>query len=79
MTELANTVGREFAAFFENIGAKAHKWIDPLSDEQFWRNPYNYGNSVGHLLLHLTGQSELLHRRANWRHRLRPQSRSRVH
>jgi uncharacterized damage-inducible protein DinB len=55
MTELANTVAREFAAFFENIGAKAHKWIDPLSDEQFWRNPYNYGNSVGHLLLHLTG------------------------
>jgi uncharacterized damage-inducible protein DinB len=55
MTELANTVAREFAAFFENIGAKAHKWIDPLSDEQFWRNPYNYGNSVGHLLLHLIG------------------------
>ena len=55
MTELANTVVTEFAAFFENIGAKAHQWVDPLSNEQFWHNPYNYGNSVGHLLLHLTG------------------------
>jgi uncharacterized damage-inducible protein DinB len=55
MTELSNTVASEFASFFENIGAKAHKWVDPLSNEQFWRNPYAYGNSVGHLLLHLTG------------------------
>src|SRR5581483_3595553 len=23
--------------------------------EQIWRNPYGYGNSVGHLLLHMTG------------------------
>jgi len=55
MPELANTVVTEFAGFFENIGAKAHKWVDALSDEEFWRNPYSYGNSVGHLLLHLTG------------------------
>jgi uncharacterized damage-inducible protein DinB len=55
MPELANTVITEFAMFFENIGAKAHKWVDPLSNEQFWCNPYSYGNSVGHLLLHLTG------------------------
>jgi len=32
-----------------------HKWVDPLSEEQFWRNPYSYGNSVGNLVLHLTG------------------------
>jgi hypothetical protein len=55
MSELANTVASEFAAYFENIGTKVHKWVDSLSDQQFWRNPYSYGNSVGHLLLHLTG------------------------
>jgi len=27
----------------------------PLSDEQFWRNPFSHGNSIGHLVLHLTG------------------------
>jgi len=32
-----------------------HKWVDPLSNEQFWRKPYPYGNSVGHLVLHMTG------------------------
>ncbi len=55
MSELANTVASELAAYFENIAAKLHKWVDPLSDQQFWRNPYPYGNGIGHLLLHLTG------------------------
>lgn len=55
MSALAQTVASEFAAYFQNIAVKLQKWIDPLSDEQFWRNPYSYGNSVGHLLLHLTG------------------------
>lgn len=26
-----------------------------LSDEQIWTRPYPYGNSIGHLLLHLSG------------------------
>lgn len=55
MSDLSNTVAAEFAAHFEKIATKVHKWVDPLSDQQFWRNPYSYGNSVGHLLLHLTG------------------------
>jgi uncharacterized damage-inducible protein DinB len=55
MSDLANTVASEFASYFQNLGAKMHKWVDPLSVEQFWRNPYVYGNSVGHLVLHLTG------------------------
>jgi hypothetical protein len=27
----------------------------PLTDAQFWRKPFPYGNSFGHLVLHLTG------------------------
>ena len=27
----------------------------PLTEEQFWRKPIEPGNSVGHLVLHLTG------------------------
>ena len=26
-----------------------------LSEEEFWARPYPYGNSAGHLLLHVTG------------------------
>jgi uncharacterized damage-inducible protein DinB len=27
----------------------------PLNDEQFWTKPFAFGNSFGHLVLHLTG------------------------
>jgi len=27
----------------------------PLTDKQFWQKPFPYGNSFGHLVLHLTG------------------------
>jgi len=39
----------------QKVRAKLHKWVEPLSDEQFWKNPFSYGNDVGHLVLHLTG------------------------
>ena len=29
--------------------------VEPLSTEQLWTRPFPFGNSVGHLLLHLTG------------------------
>jgi len=32
-----------------------HKWAGDLTNDQLWRKPYPYGNSVGHLILHLTG------------------------
>jgi uncharacterized damage-inducible protein DinB len=55
MPDLNDTVASELVTHFETVAAKLHKWADPLSDDQFWRNPYGYGNSVGHLVLHLTG------------------------
>jgi uncharacterized damage-inducible protein DinB len=53
--ELASTVDQGFSAYYRYIAADLHRWVDPLSQEQFWRKPYSYGNSVGHLVLHLTG------------------------
>src|SRR5438876_4324202 len=55
MAELNETVADGLAAYYEYVAADLHKWVDPVSKEQFWRKPYPYGNSVGHLLLHLTG------------------------
>jgi uncharacterized damage-inducible protein DinB len=55
MAEVSETVAAGLAAYYEFIAAQLHKWIDPLSNEQFWRKPYSYGNSAGHLVLHLTG------------------------
>ena len=55
MAELNETVATGLAAYYEYVGAELHKWVDPLSNEQFWRKLYPYGNSVGHLVLHMTG------------------------
>jgi len=55
MSELSSTVGSGFADYFEKVGAKLHEWVDPLSEAQFWKNPFSYGNDIGHLVLHLTG------------------------
>lgn len=55
MAGLNETVANGLAAYYEYVGRQLHKWVDPLSNEQFWRKPFAYGNSVGHLVLHLTG------------------------
>jgi len=55
MAELTTTVENGLSGYYEFVAAQLHKWADHLSNEQFWRKPYPYGNSVGHLVLHLTG------------------------
>src|SRR5215472_10798050 len=55
MTDLAGTAAAELAGYYEKVRVDLHKWVDPLSQQQFWKKPYPYGNSVGHLVLHLTG------------------------
>jgi len=55
MPELAPLVASTLAAYYEETRDKLHEWVDPLTTEQIWRKPYPYGNSIGHLILHLTG------------------------
>jgi uncharacterized damage-inducible protein DinB len=55
MAEWNKTVEDGLAAYYEYVAMHLHKWVDPVSNEQFWRKPYPYGNSMGHLVLHLTG------------------------
>jgi uncharacterized damage-inducible protein DinB len=46
---------RDFIHYYEEAARKLLALVEPLSDEQLWTRPYSYGNSIGHLLLHLTG------------------------
>jgi uncharacterized damage-inducible protein DinB len=55
LSELSDSLGAALASEYRKRAEELHKWVDPLSDEQFWRNPFSHGNSVGHLVLHLTG------------------------
>jgi len=55
MADLPSTIASDLASYYEYIAAHAHKWVDSLTQEQFWHNPFSYGNSAGHLILHMTG------------------------
>lgn len=55
MPDLASIAASSLAGYYEEVREKVHKWVDPISTEQLWTRPYPYGNSMGHLLLHLTG------------------------
>jgi uncharacterized damage-inducible protein DinB len=55
MSQLSVAITTAFAHEYRARAADLHKWVDPLTDEQFWRNPFRFGNSIGHLVLHLTG------------------------
>jgi hypothetical protein len=55
LSELSESIAAALASEYRNRANELHKWMDPLSEEQFWRNPFSHGNSVGHLVLHLTG------------------------
>jgi uncharacterized damage-inducible protein DinB len=55
MATLTQTISAGLAGEFRRRAEDVHRWVDPLSDERFWTNPYSYGNSAGQLVLHLTG------------------------
>lgn len=55
VSSLNSTLIQDFAKNYQESGKKIHTLVDPLSDDQIWTKPYPYGNSIGNLLLHLTG------------------------
>ncbi len=55
MAELPLVVASTLESYYEEVRDKIHDLVAPISTEQLWTKPYSYGNSVGHLLLHLTG------------------------
>jgi uncharacterized damage-inducible protein DinB len=55
MADLHSTVVSGFIERYTTLAGKVGELAAPLSDEQFWRKPFPFGNSFGHLLLHVTG------------------------
>jgi len=55
MPDLNATIAGDLARFYRDKAAAIFTLLAPLSDEQLWIRPYPYGNTIGHLLLHLTG------------------------
>jgi len=55
MPELNSILTTVLAArYFANL-TRVRELAAPLTEKQFWTKPFPYGNSFGHLVLHLTG------------------------
>jgi len=55
MSTVNETVSAVLSDRYALNAARVHELAAPLTDVQFWRKPFPYGNSFGHLVLHLTG------------------------
>lgn len=55
MSDLSFTIGQSFGYYFQDFLKRVVDLSSDLSEEEFWGNPYPYGNSIGNLVLHLTG------------------------
>ena len=55
MADLKETMVAGFEARYKKLAGRVRDLAGPLSDEQFWTKPFPFGNSFGHLVLHLTG------------------------
>jgi uncharacterized damage-inducible protein DinB len=54
-SELARTTSDEFARYFRHLAERVEKAARSVPEEQLWIKPFPFGNSIGHLVLHLTG------------------------
>jgi len=55
MTDLKTTIAAALTARYEKLAGVLHELAAPLTQERFWDKPFAFGNSFGHLVLHLTG------------------------
>ena len=55
MPALDETLAPVLANRYATNATRVRELAAPLSDLQFWQKPFPYGNSFGHLVLHLTG------------------------
>ena len=55
MSDLNATLSSVLVDRFAANAVRVRELAAPLSDAQFWKKPFPYGNSFGHLVIHLTG------------------------
>jgi uncharacterized damage-inducible protein DinB len=55
MSGLQEALGDSFARRYSENAGRIYELAAPLTEAQFWTKPFAFGNSFGHLVLHLTG------------------------
>ena len=54
-SDLSRTTSAEFERYFRHMAARVEKAARSVTEQQLWTKPFAFGNSIGHLVLHLTG------------------------
>jgi uncharacterized damage-inducible protein DinB len=55
VTDLHSTLWSVLNDRYTSNTKRIHELAAPLTETQFWQKPFPFGNSFGHLVLHLTG------------------------
>jgi uncharacterized damage-inducible protein DinB len=55
MSTLVASVKDDLVRYFQHMAERVEKHARALPKEKLFTKPFSYGNSVGHLILHLTG------------------------
>jgi len=55
MTDLKETVASSLSERYRMLAETVRELARMLNEDQFWSKPFPFGNSFGHLALHLTG------------------------
>jgi uncharacterized damage-inducible protein DinB len=55
MSDLQSTLTSALDNRYTTNAVRVRELAAPLTNAQFWQKPFPYGNSFGHLVLHLTG------------------------
>jgi uncharacterized damage-inducible protein DinB len=55
MADLTAIVQNEMGRYFRHLAGRVEKAVRALPKNKVYFKPFIYGNSIGHLLLHLTG------------------------
>jgi hypothetical protein len=54
-SELARLTSAEFGRYFEHLATRVDHFVTAVPPASLWTKPFPFGNSIGHLVLHLTG------------------------
>jgi uncharacterized damage-inducible protein DinB len=54
-SDLAQLAGDEFSRYFGHMAQRVEQIVRSVPAESLWVKPFSFGNSIGHLVLHLTG------------------------
>jgi uncharacterized damage-inducible protein DinB len=52
---LAQVTADELARYFRHLASRVERAALAVPEDRLWIKPFSFGNSIGHLILHLTG------------------------